>query len=55
MNYTRTDLDTKTILRVQGELDAISVLRQMDGLKLSTDKLDLAAPDRCDLTSSFFS
>jgi hypothetical protein len=26
----------------------------MDGLKLSTDKLDLAAPDRCDLTLSDF-
>jgi len=26
----------------------------MDGLKLSTDKLDLAAPDCCDLTSSVF-
>jgi len=25
-------------------------IRQMDGLELSTDKLDLAAPDRCDLT-----
>jgi hypothetical protein len=24
----------------------------MDGLELSTDKLDLAAPDRCDLTLS---
>ncbi len=26
----------------------------MDGLELSTDKLDLAAPDRCDLTLSDF-
>ena len=26
----------------------------MDGLELSTDKLDLATPDRCDLTLSDF-
>ena len=26
----------------------------MDGLELSTDKLDLAAPDRCDLTRVLF-
>ena len=26
----------------------------MDGLKLSTDKRDLAAPDRCDFTPSVF-
>jgi hypothetical protein len=26
----------------------------MDGLELSTDKLDLAAPDHCDLTPSAF-
>jgi hypothetical protein len=26
----------------------------MDGLELSTDKLDLAAPDHCDLTLSDF-
>ncbi len=26
----------------------------MDGLKLSTDELGLAAPDRCDLTLSDF-
>jgi hypothetical protein len=26
----------------------------MDGLKLSTDKRDLAAPDRCDFTPSDF-
>jgi hypothetical protein len=29
-------------------------IRQMDGLELSTVKLDLAAPDRCDLTLSNF-
>jgi hypothetical protein len=27
-------------------------IRQMDGLKLSTDKLDLAAPGRGDLTTA---
>jgi hypothetical protein len=29
--------------------------KTLDGLKLSTDKLDLAAPDRGDLTTSSFS
>jgi hypothetical protein len=30
-------------------------IRQMDGLEISTDKLDLAAPDRGDLITESFS